>query len=225
MSTTIFKKELFAQFAQVGKSLSNGNRLELLEFLAQGERSVEELAKVSGLTVANTSQHLQGLRRSGLVKSKSVGQKSLYRLSDYSVVALLALLRKIAENNIAEIQILVANYLASKDDLEPISRDELLKRAKKGTVTVVDVRPESEYRSGHLPNSKNIPLSDLKNKLKNLPKSKEVIAYCRGPHCILAFDAVAQLRSNGFKARRLEGGFPEWKLEGLPIDEGINRAN
>lgn len=225
MSSTTFKKELFAQFAQVGKSLSNGNRLELLEFLAQGERNVDDLAKISGLTVANTSQHLQSLRQSGLVKSKSVGQKAIYSLSDYSVVALLALLREIAEKNLAEIQILVANYLASKDELEPISRDELLKRANKGTVTVVDVRPESEYQSGHLPNSKNIPLSDLINKLNNLPKSKEVIAYCRGPHCILAFDAVAQLRSKGYKARRLEDGFPEWKQEGFPIEEGLSSAN
>ncbi len=225
MSSNTFKKELFSQFAQVGKSLSNGNRLELLEFLAQGERTVDELAKASGLTVANASQHLQGLRRSGLVKSRAEGQKSYYRLSDYSVVALMALLRKIAEENIAEIQVLIANYLSSIDDLEPVSRDELLKRAKKGAVTVIDVRPKHEYEQGHLPYATNIPLSELKKELKKLPRKKEIVAYCRGPRCILAFEAVEQLRSKGYKARRLEDGFPEWKLEGFPIEEGINSTN
>ena len=219
MLSNIFKKELFAHFAQVGKSLSNGNRLELLDFLAQGERTVEELAKVTGLTVANTSQHLQGLRRSGLVRSRAEGQKSYYRLSDYSVVALLALLRKIAEDNLAEIQVLTSKYLSSKDNLEPVSREELLKRAQKGTVTVLDVRPEQEFELGHLPRAINIPLSKLKKELKQLSRKKEIIAYCRGPHCILSFEAVQQLRSKGYKARRLEDGFPEWKLEGLPVEE------
>ena len=222
MTSNTFKKDLFAQFAQVGKSLSNGNRLELLEFLAQGERTVDELSKVSGLSVANTSQHLQGLRRSGLVKSRAEGQKSYYRLSDYSVVALLALLRKIAEGNIAEIQVLIADYLSSKDDLEPISREELLKRAQKGSITVLDVRPEQEYESGHIPRAINIQLSELKNELKQLPRKKEVVAYCRGPFCILAFEAVRQLRSEGYKARRLEDGFPEWKFSNLPFEEGCS---
>lgn len=212
-----FYKDLFAQFALVGKSLSNGNRLELLEILAQGERTVESLANASGLSAANTSQHLQGLRRSGLVTSRAEGQKSYYRLSDYSVIELLVLIRKIAENNLAEINRLVTTYLSTKDDLEPVSRHELLKRARKGLVTVVDVRPEDEYVAGHVPLAINIPLSQLKKELKQLPKKKEVIAYCRGPFCILAFEAVAQLRSKGYKARRLEDGFPEWKLEGLPV--------
>ncbi len=225
MSSETFKKDLFAQFAQVGKSLGNGNRLELLEFLAQGERTVDELSKVSGISVSNTSQHLQGLRRSGLVKSRAEGQKSYYRISDYSVVALLALMRKIAEDNIAEIQILIADYLSSKDNLEPISRDELLKRANKGTITVLDVRPEQEFESGHLPSAINIQLSELKNEIKRLPRKKEVVAYCRGPFCILAFEAVKQLRSNGYKARRLEDGFPEWKLDGLPVEKDFIRSN
>ena len=213
-----FKKELFAQFALVGKSLSNGNRLELLEFLAQGERSVDELASISGLTMANTSQHLQGLRRSGLVTSRAEGQKAFYRLTDYKVVQLMAILRSIAENNLAEINLLVSNYLASKDDLEPVSHQELLKRARKGTVTVIDVRPSEEFISGHLPHAINVPLSELKKTISSLPKSKEVIAYCRGPYCLLAFEAVAQLRSKGFKARRLQDGFPEWKLAGHPVE-------
>ena len=220
MTSSTFKKDLFAQFALVGKSLSNGNRLELLEFLAQGERTVDELSKISGLSVANTSQHLQGLRRSGLVKSRAEGQKSYYRLSDYSVVALLALLRKIAEENIAEIQVLIADYLSCKDELEPISRKELIKRAQEGSVTVLDVRPEQEYESGHIPCAINIQLADLKNELKQLPSKKEVVAYCRGPFCILAFEAVEHLRSKGYKARRLEDGFPEWRLSNLPFEEG-----
>ncbi len=225
MPSDPFKKDLFAQFALVGKSLSNGNRLELLEFLAQGERTVDELAKISGLSVANTSQHLQGLRRSGLVKSRPEGQKSYYRLSDYSVVELLALVRKIAEENLAGIQVLISKYLSSKDDLEPISRGELLKRAQEGAVTVIDVRPELEFESGHLPSAINIPLSALKDELKQLPRKIEIVAYCRGPFCVMAFEAVAQLRSKGFKARRLEDGFPEWKLEGLPVEEEHNITN
>ncbi|MFK8027124.1 MAG: ArsR/SmtB family transcription factor [Gammaproteobacteria bacterium] len=212
-----FKKDLFAQFAQVGKSLSNGNRLELLEFLAQGERTVDELSKASGLSVANTSQHLQELRRSGLVKNRSEGQKSYYRLSDYSVVELLVLMRKLAENNLAEIQVLITKYLDSKDDLEPISREELLKRVNLGEVTVIDVRPETEYESGHVPCAINMPTENIQNQLDQLPQDKEVIAYCRGPYCLLAFDAINLLRSQGYKARRLEDGFPEWKLNGLPI--------
>lgn len=218
MPETNFKKDLFAQFALVGKSLSNGNRLELLEFLAQGERSVEDLAKVSGLSVANTSQHLQGLRRSGLVKNRADGQKVYYSLSDYSIVELMTLMRKIAEANLAEIQILIKSYLSEKDQLEPIEKDELLKRAKKGAVTVIDVRPEQEFNAGHVPHAINIPFSKLEDRLKNLPKDKEVIAYCRGPYCVLSFDAVKQLRARGYKARRLEDGFPEWKLEGLPVE-------
>ena len=213
-----FKKDLFTQFSLVGKSLSNGNRLEILEFLAQGERTVDELSKASGLSVANTSQHLQGLKRSGLVKYRAEGQKSYYRLSDYSIVALIALMRKVAENNIAEIQVLISHYLESKDQLEPISRAELHKRVNSGEVTIIDVRPEAEYESGHLPQAINIPITKIKNQLDQLPQGIEVIAYCRGPYCVLAFDAIELLRSHGYKARRLEDGFPEWKLQGLPVE-------
>ena len=193
--------------------------MELLEFLAQGERSVDELSKASGLSVANTSQHLQGLRRSGLVKNRSEGQRSYYRLSDYSIVALLALMRKVAEDNLAEIQILIASYLESKDQLEPILRNELVRRVDAGEVTLIDVRPETEYNSGHLPQAINIPIYSIKKQLDTLPRNKEVIAYCRGPYCVLAFDAIELLRAQGFKARRLEDGFPEWKLQGLPVEQ------
>ena len=213
------KKDLFAQLAILGKSLSNANRLELIEFLAQGEMSVDELSKASGLSVANTSQHLQDLRRSGLVINRSEGKKAIYRLSDYKVIELLGLMRSIAETNLAEIQVLINNYLLSKDSFEPLERDELLKRVHSGDVTVIDVRPDIEYQSGHLPSALNIPLSKLEEELKNLPKDKEIIAYCRGPYCLLSFDAVEQLRKQGFKARRLQDGFPEWKLQGLPIEQ------
>lgn len=221
MSLPSLKKDLFAQLAVIAKSLSNANRLELIDFLAQGERSVDELATVSGLSVANTSQHLQDLRRSGLVKNRSMGKKVFYSLSDYKVVELVGLMRSLAEDNLAEIQILVNNYLVSKDDLEPLQRDELLQRVQSGEVIVVDVRPDTEYQAGHVPSAINIPFSKLEHELNSLPKDKEIIAYCRGPYCLLSFDAVIQLREQGFKARRLHEGFPEWKLSGLPIEQGL----
>ena len=218
MPISNFKQDLFSQFARVGKALSNGNRLELLEYLAQGERSVDKLAKVSGLTVANTSQHLQLLRQSGLVESRKIGLKVYYRLSGEDVVSLLKSLRVVAERHVAEVGRLVNSYLTVKDDLEPIPREELLQRARNGLVTVVDVRPPEEFAAGHVPGAVNIPLADLEKHLNDLDAKQEIVAYCRGPHCVLAFDAVAKLRENGLKARRLEDGYPEWKLAGLPVE-------
>ncbi|MEM7304999.1 MAG: metalloregulator ArsR/SmtB family transcription factor [Pseudomonadota bacterium] len=213
------KKQLFTQFSLIAKSLSNGHRLELLEFLAQGDRSVEELARLSGLSIANTSQHLQSLRRCGLVDTRSEGHHVFYRLSDYQIMEVIGSIQKIARQNLGAIDQLVTTYLTSKDDLEPMSRDELLDKARKGLITVVDVRPVEEYRAGHLPNAINIQLSKLKDELERIPRSTKVIAYCRGPFCVLAFDAVEQLRSLGYDAQRLEDGFPEWKLDGLPIEK------
>ena len=218
MPISNFKQDLFSQFARVGKALSNGNRLELLEYLAQGERSVDKLAKVSGLTVANTSQHLQLLRQSGLVESRKIGLKVYYRLSGEDVVSLLKSLRVVAERHVAEVGRLVNSYLTVKDDLEPIPREELLQRARNGLVTVVDVRTPEEFAAGHVPGAVNIPLADLEKHLNDLDAKQEIVAYCRGPHCVLAFDAVAKLRENGLKARRLEDGYPEWKLAGLPVE-------
>lgn len=214
-----FKQDLFSQFARVGKALSNGNRLELLEFIAQGERSVDELAKVSGLTVANTSQHLQQLRQAGLVSNRKQGLKVYYRLSGDDVIQLLDILRLVAERNIAEVDKLVNTFLTVKDQLEPIPREELLTRVKHGLVTVLDVRPAEEYAAGHVPGAINVPLNELEAHLAGFDGTEEVVAYCRGPHCILAFDAVAQCRDKGLKAHRLEDGFPEWKLAGLPIEK------
>lgn len=218
MSSSHFKHDLFAQFARVAKALGSGNRLELLEYLAQGERSVEALATVSGLTVANTSQHLQHLRQAGLVESSKVGLKVFYRLSGDDVLALLDTLRGVAERRLADVDRLVNTYLTVKDSLEPVPANELLARARQGLVTVLDVRPPEEYAAGHLPGAINIPLTELEDRLQDLPAGQEVIAYCRGPHCVLAYDAVARLRTEGVPARRLEGGYPEWRRAGLPVE-------
>lgn len=219
MSSTGFKQELFAQFARVGKALSNGNRLELLDFLAQGERGVEALAKISSLSVANTSHHLQQLRQAGLVTTRRAGQKVFYRLADSEVVELLNILRAVAEKQLAEVDRLVNTYLTVKDELEPVPAPELLQRVRSGEVTVLDVRPPEEYDAGHLPGAINIPLAELEKDLDKFDRSREIVAYCRGPYCVLAYDAVANLRARGLRARRLENGFPEWQLSGLPIEK------
>ena len=223
MSSTNFKHDLFAQFARVGKALSNGNRLELLEFLAQGERSVEQLSKVAGLTMANTSQHLQQLRHAGMVTCRKQGLKVYYKISGDDVITLLDTLRTVAERHVTDVQHLVNTYLTVKDNLEPVPRAELLERARDGLITVLDVRPPEEYASGHIPGAVNIPLHELEQRLEELgiqeDENREIVAYCRGPHCVLAFDAVARLREKGINARRMEDGYPEWKTAGLPVEE------
>jgi len=213
-----FKQELFAQFACVGKALSNGNRLELLEFLAQGERSVDELARVSGLAVANTSRHLQLLRQAGLIVSRKQGLKVFYRLSGDDVLTLFEALRAVAGRHVAEVERLVNTFLATKDALEPVPREELLERTRQGRVMVLDVRPPEEFAAGHVPGAVNVPLAELEAWLQDSDPDQEIVAYCRGPYCVLAFDAVAQLRERGLKARRLQDGFPEWKQAGLPVE-------
>lgn len=213
-----FKQELFAQFARVGKALSNGNRLELLEFLAQGERSVDQLAQVSGLSVANTSQHLQQLRQAGLIVSRKQGLKVFYQLSGDDVLVLFEALRAVAGRHVAEVERLINTFLSVKDGLEPIPREELLERTRQGRVTVLDVRPPEEFAAGHVPGAVNVPLAELEVHLQDLDSGQEVVAYCRGPHCVLAFDAVKRLREKGLNARRLEDGFPEWKQAGLPVE-------
>jgi len=223
MSSRHFKHDLFNQFARVGKAISNGNRLELLEYIAQGERSVEALAQVAGLTVANTSQHLQQLRQAGLLVARKEGLKVYYRLSGNDVIELLDALRHVAERRIADVERLVDTYLTVKDDLEALPREELIERARNHLVTVLDVRPEQEYEAGHVPGAVNVPLDKLEQYLEKLSPEQEVVAYCRGPHCLLAFDAVAALRARGFKARRLQDGFPEWQSAGLPV-ESVNPA-
>jgi rhodanese-related sulfurtransferase/DNA-binding transcriptional ArsR family regulator len=218
MSTGNFKQDVYAQLARVGKALSNGNRLELLEFVAQGPRSVEELAAMTRLSVANASKHLQELRRAGLVRGRKEGLRVFYEVAGPDVVTLIAALGHVAETRLAEVEQLVRTYITARDDLEPIPAAELLKRVKLGLVTVLDVRPAEEYTAGHLPGAINVPVEDLAKRLRKLPKGREVIAYCRGPYCLLSVDAVTLLRSKGLKARRLENGFPEWKAAGLPVE-------
>lgn len=219
MSRQGLKQKLYSQIARIGKAACHGHRLELLEYLAQGERTVEALAKLTSLSVANTSQHLRVMRHSGLVNARKEGLYVYYRLADDEVIRLLASMRKLAESQLAEVEQLVRAYLSVKDKLEPVPRSELLERARNGLVTVIDVRPPEEYASGHVPGAVNIPLKDLEQRLKELPREQEIVAYCRGPHCVLAFDAVAQLRAKGFQARRLEDGFPEWREAGLPVEK------
>lgn len=219
MKPNTFKSDLFTQFARVGKALSNANRLELLEFLAQGSRSVESLANVAKLSIANTSQHLQQLRQAGLVTSQKEGLKVYYSISGDDVIGLLDSLRDVAERHLSDVDKLVNTYLTAKDNLDPIPATELLERAKQDLVTVLDVRPKEEFDAGHVQGAINIPIEELEQHLEQLDQDHEIVAYCRGPHCILAFDAVAQLREKGFQARRLENGFPEWKVAGHPVED------
>ena len=218
MSNKTFKSDLFEQFARIGKALSSGKRLQMLEYLAQGERSVDALARMTGLSVANTSQHLQQLRQAVLASARKEGLYVFYRLSGDSITRLLAALRVVGQENLAEVDKLVRLYFDSKDSLEPLPAKELLQRAKTGVVTVLDVRPPEEYAAGHIRGAINVPLAELTKRLHEIPKGKEIVAYCRGPYCLLAFEAVVQLRKKGREARRLEDGFPEWKSAGLPVE-------
>ncbi|MDE2165558.1 MAG: metalloregulator ArsR/SmtB family transcription factor [Alphaproteobacteria bacterium] len=218
MSSGSPKRALFAGFAEVAKALGHGHRLEILELLAQGERSVEALAERIGLSVANASQHLRLMRRAGILVSRRDGRRILYRPADPSVLALTAALRRVAERNAAEAQAVISGYFHRRDALEAVTRRELARRLKDGLVTVLDVRPTDEFAAGHLPHAVNIPLRELARRLREIPKSRAVVAYCRGPYCVLAYEAVALLRGRGFKARRLEDGFPEWRAAGLPVE-------
>lgn len=214
------KQALFAQFAAVAKSLAHAHRLELLEQLAQGERGVEVLAQRTGLSIANASQHLQHMRRAGMVANRRDGKFVYYRLADDAILELLAALRGIAERNVAEVERLVRGYFNNRDSLEPVAREELLQRLRAGAVTVLDLRPEDEFALGHLPGALNIPLRALETRLSELDPSQEIVAYCRGPYCVLSYEAVAALRARGFKVRRLEDGLPEWRAAGLPVVTG-----
>ena len=222
MSSESPKQALFAQFAAVAKAAAHPRRLELLEQLAQGERSVEVLADRTRVSVANASQHLQQLRRAGLVTARRDGKFVFYRLADDAVLGLLTSLRRIAELQSAEVERVVRSYFNDRDSLEAVSRLELMDRLKAGIVTVLDVRPEDEFALGHLPGAINLPLGDLEKRLADLDPSREIVAYCRGPYCVLSYEAVAMLRARGFKVRRLEDGLPEWRSAGLPVETGTS---
>ncbi len=217
MSSQSPKQALFAQFALVAKTLGHADRIEILQHLAQGERGVEALAQRVGLSIANTSQHLQRLRRAGLVRSRRDGKFVLYRLADDAVLDLLSSLQHVAERNVAEVYRIVRGYFADRDGMMPVSRAELLESLRKGLVTVLDVRPADEFAMGHVPGAINIPLGDLEARLAELDPGQEIVAYCRGAYCVFSFEAVAALRARGFAARRLEEGLPEWKAAGLPV--------
>jgi rhodanese-related sulfurtransferase/predicted transcriptional regulator len=217
MSTANPKQALFAEFAAVAKALGHAHRLELLEQLAQGERSVETLAQKTRLSIANASQHLQHMRRAGLVSARRDGKFVLYRLADEAALDVLAALGRLAERNVAEVERLMRRYFHDRDGLEPVRRDELLERIDAGVVTVLDVRPEDEFALGHLPNAINIPLKSMEARLGELDPSQEIVAYCRGRFCVLSFEAAALLRSRGFTARCLQDGLPEWRAAGLPV--------
>jgi ArsR family transcriptional regulator len=214
------KQALLAEFAAVARALGSPQRLEMLEHLAQGERGVEALAKRIGLSIANASQHLQQLKRAGLVASRRDGRFVLYRLADERVVMLMRALFDVGERNLAEVDRILRSYFAERDSLEPVTREKLLQRTRNGLVTVLDVRPADEFAAAHLPGAVNIPLAELEARLSELDPGQEIVAYCRGPYCVLSFEAVAALRARGFKIRRLEDGLPEWRAAGLPLERG-----
>ena len=215
------KVALFDGFARVGGALASGRRIELLDVLANGERAVEALAGEVGLSVANTSQHLQVLRRAGLVVTRREGTSVHYRLASPEVFELWRALRALAAARLAEVERLAAAYLGSRDELEPVTRQELARRLQNGdSLVVLDVRPAAEHAAGHLPGAVSIPVGELRRRLAELPRDREIVAYCRGPYCAFAHDAVAVLREEGLSARRLEGGLPEWQAAGLAVARG-----
>ena len=217
MGDRAFKTDLYRQFARLGKALASPARLELLDLLAQGERSVEDLAQEAALSVANTSSHLQALSRAQLVVSRKAGLRVYYRLADPSVFRLWVALREAGERQLAEIDRLVATYFQDRQTLQPISREELAQRLNDGDTIVLDVRPLLEYRQGHIAGARSIPVNELEQRLAELKPQQQVVAYCRGPYCVFADEAVTMLRAHGFAARRYAEGYPDWAAAGLPV--------
>ncbi len=214
------KRRIFDHLARMAKAMGIANRIELLEAVGQGERSVEQLADITGMSVANTSHHLQVLREGGLVRSRRHGVQVFYSLSDDEVATVLAGLGRLAERHLAEVKRIINEELTRGDNLRPVERKELLRLIRSEEVTIIDVRPTDEFEAGHIPGAINIPLAHLPRRLAELPHDREVVAYCRGPYCLLSFDAVRRLRAKGYRARRLADGFPEWKAERHPVSLG-----
>jgi rhodanese-related sulfurtransferase/predicted transcriptional regulator len=212
------KARLYEAIGRVALALGSAGRQQILEFVAQGERSVDTLAQMTGLSVANTSKHLQALRQAGLVTARKEGLRVYYSIAGDDVAALLSALRLVSEHRVAEVEQLLETWLAHRDEMEAVPAKEVLERAKKGLVVVLDVRPPEEFAAGHLPGAVNIPIHELAKRVKELPRRTEVVAYCRGPYCLMSYDAVTLLRKKGLKARRLEDGLPEWRAAGLPIE-------
>ena len=213
-----FKDRLYAQFARIGKALASPQRLELLDLLAQGERTVEDLAREAALSVANASQHLRMLREARLVESRKAGLYVYYRLADPSVFELWRALRTVSETQLAEVDRLVDIYMHHLEDLEPISRGDLVRRLADGDAILLDVRPALEYQQGHIAGARSIPIEQMGTQLRELDPAREIVAYCRGPYCLFADEAVTLLRAHGFTARRYAEGYPEWAAAGLPIE-------
>ena len=218
-----FKTAIFEQFARIGKAISNPSRLELLDLLCQGPRTVEVLANEANLGLANTSQHLKALKTARLVETEKSGLFVTYRLADDQVCQFFRSLRNLAETRLTEVREITREFLANRQGLEPVNRDALLNKVREGAVTVLDVRPTEEYRAGHIPGALSIPLKELERRLSDLPRDRDVVAYCRGPYCVLAVEAVEILRSRGFSAFRLEENVQDWREEGLPVAIGEER--
>jgi rhodanese-related sulfurtransferase/DNA-binding transcriptional ArsR family regulator len=213
-----FKDGLYAEFALLGKALANAHRLELLDLLAQGERSVEELAREAALSLANASAHLQVLRRARLVEAEKRGLHVVYRLAGPEIFRLWQTLRDVGSVRLAEIERLVESYLTDRDELEAVGKEELLHLMADEAVTIIDVRPEVEYAQGHIPTARSVPIERVESQLHELPRDVEIVAYCRGPYCVYSDEAVRLLHQSGFKARRLDEGFPEWRAAGYPVE-------
>ena len=220
MGDRVAKEALFDAFGAVAKALASGRRAEIVDLLAQGPRSVEEIASEVNQSMANTSHHLHALARGGLLRSTKKGTRVIYRLSGPAVLALWRSLREVAAEYVGDVDKLAHAYLGEGDGLEAVPREELARRLKRGDVVVLDVRPSAEYQAGHIAGARSVPIAELGRRLKEIPKSRRVVAYCRGRYCVFADDAVRALRRKGYRAQRLEDGFPEWREQGLPVAAG-----
>jgi rhodanese-related sulfurtransferase/DNA-binding transcriptional ArsR family regulator len=215
-----FKDPLYAQFARIGHAVASPKRLELLDLIAQGEKSVEQLADQSATALKNTSAHLRVLRQARLVETRREGTWVFYRLADVDVLRFLRSLQALGRSRLAEVEQVASRYLDGRDELEPVSLEELRRRLREGNVTVIDVRPEDEYRAGHIPGALSIPVAQLGRRLAMIPRRREVVAYCRGPWCVYSIEAVELLRKRGYRARRIREGLPDWRARGLPVAAG-----
>jgi rhodanese-related sulfurtransferase len=213
-----FKDRLFGQFARIGKALSSPRRLEIVDLLAQGERTVEEIAGETSMSVASASQHLQALKAARMVEVRREGLYMHYRLADEEVFRTWQAVRALAESRLTEVDEMVESYLKDRDALEAVDASDLMERLLEGSVVVLDVRPESEYRAGHIPGARSVPVDALEAMLQTLPKDREIVAYCRGPYCVFSDEAVSLLRSRGYRAYRLRQGLPDWRAAGMPVE-------
>lgn len=220
-----FKDAVYGQLARIGKSLASGPRLELLDILCQGPRTVEELARQAGQSLANTSHHLQVLRRSRLVEAHKHGVHVTYRLADETICEFLVAFRRLAESRLLEIEQVTRDFLEDRGALQPMGRDELAERVRSGEVTVLDVRPPEEFEAGHIPGALSVPLEELDQCMAELPREHDVVAYCRGPYCVLAIEAVERLRQHGYRAIRFEEGIPDWRARGLPVETSTQETS